>query len=55
MQGKVYPPDLHRVVFFQLLNTHGTEVTPGSDVVGKDVESQFLHDELGSSPDFCAN
>lgn len=37
MQGKVNPLNFDRVVRFQLFNTHGTEVTPGSDVIGEDV------------------
>lgn len=40
--------DLQAVVGFKFLNTPGTEVAPGSDIVRKDFESQrlghrFLH------------
>jgi hypothetical protein len=42
MQWKMNPPCLDWVIFFKLINTHGTEITPGSDVVGKNVESDFF-------------
>jgi hypothetical protein len=37
MQGKVNPANIHRVIGFKFFNTHGTEITPGSDVVGENV------------------
>src|SRR5207248_11768960 len=35
VQRKVHPLDLHIVLGLELFNTHGTEVAPGSHVVGK--------------------
>jgi hypothetical protein len=35
VQGKVHPGDVYIVVGFEFFNTPGTEITPGSDVVGK--------------------
>src|SRR5215471_18563869 len=37
-QGRV---DVERLL--QLFNTHGTEIAPGSDVVGKDLQLDWLH------------
>ena len=43
-QGRV---DLERLL--QLFNTHGTEIAPGSDVVGKDLQlDRFSHKLLFS-------
>src|SRR4029453_5353682 len=42
VQREMRPLDLHVVLGPELLNTHGTEVAPGSDVVGKDLERQWL-------------
>ena len=40
----MYPANFHRVVLLQFFNTHGTEVTPGSDVVGEYVQDDsFWH------------
>jgi hypothetical protein len=38
MQGEMNPANFHGIVCFQLFNTHGTEKTPGSDVVGEYVQ-----------------
>ena len=38
MQWKVDPGYAHVVAFPQPLNTHGTEIAPGSYVVGEDLE-----------------
>jgi len=35
VQWKVHPLDLHIVLGLELFNTHGTEVAPGSHVVGE--------------------
>jgi hypothetical protein len=35
VQREVHPLDLHVVLGPELLNTHGTEIAPGSDVVGE--------------------
>jgi hypothetical protein len=40
-QGRV---DLERLL--QLFNTHGTEIAPGSDVVGKDLQLDRLGHKL---------
>ncbi|GJM12842.1 MAG: hypothetical protein DHS20C12_12450 [Pseudohongiella sp.] len=37
------PTRRHWIVRFQFFNTHGTEVTPGSDVVGEYVQNKFIH------------
>jgi hypothetical protein len=38
----VHPLDLDVVLGPELLNTHGTEIAPGSDVVGEDLHRQWL-------------
>ena len=38
MQGKVHEFHVYVVGFFQLINTHGTEITPWSYVVGEHLE-----------------
>src|SRR5204863_3500971 len=44
MQREVHPLDLHVVFHLQLLNTHGTEIAPGSGVVGEDLHRDgFCH------------
>ena len=43
MQREMNPLDLDVVFFPEPLDTHGTEITPGSDVVGKD----FHHHRFG--------
>jgi hypothetical protein len=44
VQGKGDPLDPDSVFLFQSFNTPGTEVAPGSDVVGKDLQNQgFFH------------
>jgi hypothetical protein len=35
MQGKMGPDDVDIVLLFQSLNTPGTEITPGSHIVGE--------------------
>ena len=42
MQGKGDPLDPDTVFSFELFNTPGTEVAPGSDVVGEDLQHQGL-------------
>jgi len=37
MQREVNPLNSDRVIRLQFFNTHGTEVTPGSNVIGEDV------------------
>ena len=37
------PADIHRIVGLKFFNTHGTEITPGSDVVGEYVQNDFTH------------
>lgn len=37
------PTNYDRVILLQFFNTHGTEVTPGSDVVSKYVQNKFTH------------
>src|SRR6185295_6805314 len=36
MQREMHPLDPHAVFPLEPLNTHGTEIAPGSDVVGED-------------------
>ena len=43
MQGKMHPLELNGVVGFEFFNTHGTEVTPRSDVVSKNLQSDIFH------------
>ena len=38
MQWEVHPVDMDIEIPLQLFNTPGTEVTPGSDKIGKDIE-----------------
>jgi hypothetical protein len=45
VQGKGDPLDLDSVFLRQLFSTPGTEVTPGSDVVGEDLQHQGLFHE----------
>ena len=50
MQGKMHPLELNGVVGFEFFNTHGTEITPGSDVVGENVNYYiFCHTFLLNS------
>src|SRR5437870_13586747 len=42
MQREVHPLDLHVVLGPELLNTHGTEIAPGSDVVREDLHRDRL-------------
>ena len=42
MQRKVSEFNFQPVVLFEFLNTPGTEVAPGSNVVGEDFENQGL-------------
>src|SRR4030095_9313529 len=51
VQREVHPLDLHVVLGAQLLNTHGTEIAPGSDVVGEDLE----RDRLAHTTSFIAS
>jgi hypothetical protein len=45
MEGKSDPLDLNVVLFSKSFNTPGNEITPGSDVVGKDFQNnRFRHD-----------
>jgi hypothetical protein len=45
MKRKSRPPDPDRILFLQFFNTPGNEITPGSDVVGKDFKNnRFGHD-----------
>ena len=47
VQREMYPAGLDRVVGLEFFNTHGTEITPGSDVVGKNLKRHFCcHDVL---------
>ena len=39
MEGKSDPLDINLVLIFKPVNTPGNEITPGSDVVGKDFEN----------------
>ena len=43
MQGKVNPANVHWIIRFKFFNTHGTEITPGSDVVSEYVQNDFIH------------
>ena len=44
MQGEMQQPDLDVVIALQSLNTHGTEIAPGSNVIGEYVQNQrFFH------------
>src|SRR4030095_13798959 len=51
VKREVHPLDLHVVLGAQLLNTHGTEIAPGSDVVGEDLE----RDRLAHTTSFIAS
>src|SRR5258705_12195224 len=42
MQREVHPLDLHPMLVLQLLNTHGTEIAPRSDIVGEDLHRHGL-------------
>src|SRR5262245_2043229 len=42
VKREVHPLDLYVVLGPELLNTHGTEIAPGSDVVGEDLDRQQL-------------
>ena len=42
VEREVHPLDLHAVLSSELLNTHGTEIAPGSDVVGEDLHRHWL-------------
>src|SRR5215469_15064709 len=45
MEREVHPLDLHVVLVLEFLNTHGTEIAPGSDVVGENLHRDgFGHD-----------
>jgi hypothetical protein len=47
MQWKGNPPDLDIVFSFESINTSRTEVTPGSDIVGKYFQNErFVHELL---------
>ena len=35
MQGEMHPLELNGVVGFEFFNTHGTEITPRSDVIAE--------------------
>jgi len=39
MQGKGPPVNLDLMFLLQLFNTPGNEIAPGSDIIGKDLES----------------
>ena len=43
MQGKMHPLELNGVVGFEFFNTHGTEITPRSNVVSKDLQGDVFH------------
>ena len=43
MQGKMHPLELKGVVGFEFFNTHGTEVTPRSDVVSINLHRNIFH------------
>ena len=43
MQWAMYPFKLDRGVGFEFFNTHGTEVTPRSDVVSKNLQGDVFH------------
>ena len=38
MQGEMHPVHVDFVIPLQLFNTPGTEIAPGSNVIGKDFE-----------------
>jgi hypothetical protein len=42
MQGKIDPADFYVFFGLQAFNTNCTEITPGSDEVGKDLNNQFF-------------
>jgi hypothetical protein len=42
MERKSRPANLNFVFMSQSINTHGTEITPGSNVVGKDLKDGCL-------------
>jgi len=42
MKRKSDPANMDVVALLQLINTHGAEVTPGSNIVGKDFQNQRL-------------
>jgi hypothetical protein len=47
MQWEGNPPDLDIVFSFESINTSRTEVTPGSDIVGKYFQNErFIHEFL---------
>jgi hypothetical protein len=46
MQGEVHPLDLDLEIPLQFFNTPGTEITPRSNVIGKDLQ----RDRLGHRP-----
>src|SRR5262245_5189247 len=39
VQREIYPLHIHIEILFQLFNTPGTEIAPGSNEVGKNVQS----------------
>src|SRR6266404_2208620 len=54
MQWEVHPDGVDIEILPQLFNTHGTEIAPGSDVVGKDLQlDRLIH--LGFSYSFARN
>ena len=47
----MHPFDPHAVLRLEPLNTHGTEITPGSDVVGEDFDCErFVHKWADTQP-----
>jgi hypothetical protein len=48
MKGKENSLDIDVVIIFQLFNTPGTEIAPGSDEIGEKMEgNRFGHGSLG--------
>jgi hypothetical protein len=39
MKRKGRPKNFDVIIFLQLINTHGTEITPGSNIIGKDFKN----------------
>jgi len=42
MKWKSHPTNMDVIILLQLINTHGTEIAPGSDIIGEDLKNQRL-------------
>ena len=46
VQGEINPLHVDVEILFQLFNTPGTEIAPGSDKIGKDLQcDRFVHSQ----------